>query len=900
MSVQTRILAVSALLAGAALSAPGTLAQGESASMIEEIVTVGTRRIDGRSATDSLVPVDVITGNDLMTQGSTDMDRLLANLVPSYNINQQPINDAATLVKPAQLRGLPPDATLVLVNGKRRHRAAVISFLGNGVVDGSQGPDISTIPAIALRKIEVLRDGAAAQYGSDAIAGVINFILKDDDQGGAVEARWGQFYEGDGDLVSLAANRGFPLGDDGFANFSFEYKQSDRTDRSQQRDDAIDHIATGSPAAQAIQDSANSSLFQPNVQVWGAPEFDYDYKAFGNFGKALSEGREAYGHINYAKRKVEGGFFYRNPHTRSGVFLGDPTASTDTSSSKPTVRVANLHVHNGATNNDGCPTIEITDDVADAAKIEEVRKDPNCESFITRFPGGFTPRFGAELEDFSVMFGVRGQVGDSEWHMDASGVYGRHEAAFFMRHTVNPQLLAKPGITAANIPTDYEPGAYTQTDYTFNLDLSRQIEVPTFAEPLNFALGFEHRQEQFEVHEGGENSWFQDLCAGMNDENTVTTRTCPDANRDASLTAQGFNTGSNGFTGFGPRLAGTWSRDSNAAYVDLEAQVTDPLSLGVAVRYEDHNDVGETTDFKLSGRIDISDTSAFRGAVSSGFRAPTPGQSNVFNVTTAISEAGKLEDEVTLPPTHPVAAQVGGKPLTPEESNNITVGAVFNWGIADFTLDFFRIKLKDRIARSSNFTLSQADTDALKEGGVADADSFSTVRFYTNDFDTTTHGVDLVVTWQADMFRGTTDFSLAANWTTTEVDKANPEFVNAKRVIQLEENLPRTRVTLSANHAQGDWNFLTRVRYYGGFTEFSTDGNLGTRLDADARTLVDLEVSYLVNDDFTVIFGGDNVFDTYPTTIQAMNGNVLGLKYAETSPYGFNGGYYYLRGLWDF
>ena len=899
MSVQTRILAVSALLAGAALSAPGTLAQGESASMIEEIVTVGTRRIDGRSATDSLVPVDVITGNDLMTQGSTDMDRLLANLVPSYNINQQPINDAATLVKPAQLRGLPPDATLVLVNGKRRHRAAVISFLGNGVVDGSQGPDISTIPAIALRKIEVLRDGAAAQYGSDAIAGVINFILKDDDQGGAVEARWGQFYEGDGDLVSLAANRGFPLGDDGFANFSFEYKQSDRTDRSQQRDDAIEHIATGSPAAQAIQDSANSSLFHPNVQIWGAPEFDYDYKAFGNFGKALSEGREAYGHINYAKRKVEGGFYYRNPHTRGGVFEDEIPGATEGADPTPAVKVADLHWHRTGAAGDGCPMIEIKDGVADAAKIDEVRNDPNCESFITRFPGGFTPRFGGEMEDFSVMFGVRGQVGDSEWHMDTSGVYGRHEAAFFMRHTLNPQLLAKPGITVDNIPTDYEPGTYTQTDYTFNLDLSRQIEVATFAEPLNFALGFEHRQEQFEVHEGGENSWFQDLCAGMNDENTVTTRECPDANEMASLTAQGFGVGSNGFTGFGPRLAGTWSRDSNAAYVDLEAQVTDPLSLGVAVRYEDHNDIGETTDFKLSGRIDISDTTAFRGAVSSGFRAPTPGQVNVLNVTTAFS-GGMLVNEATVPPTHPAAALVGGRPLTPEESNNITVGAVFNWGIADFTLDLFRIELKDRIARSSEKELTDADRMQLTEQGVADAADFREVRFYTNDFDTTTHGIDLVVTWQADMFRGTTDFSLAANWTTTEVDKFNPEVIEPRRVIQLEENLPRTRMTLSANHAQGDWNFLTRVRYYGSFTEFPTDDDISIRLDADARTLVDLEISYLVNDDFTVIFGGDNVFDTYPSTQEHGNGNVAGLRYAETSPYGFNGGYYYLRGLWDF
>ena len=302
------------------LTLPTVQAQQSEADVIEEIVIIGSRRQDGRSQAESLVPVDVISGDDFMAQGSTGIDSQLANLVPSYNIDQQPINDAATLVRPAKLRGLPPDSTLVLVNGKRRHRAAVITFLGNGVADGSQGPDISTIPAIALKRVEVLRDGAAAQYGSDAIAGVINFELKDDAEGGTVEARWGEFYDGDGDGFNVSGNIGLPLSSNGFANLSFEYKEADPTNRSQQRSDAQALVDAGNTY---IPDPNYDSVFHPNVMVWGAPEFEYDYKFFGNVGIDISDNMEAYGYGNYSKRKVEGGFYFRNPHTRSGVFNGD-------------------------------------------------------------------------------------------------------------------------------------------------------------------------------------------------------------------------------------------------------------------------------------------------------------------------------------------------------------------------------------------------------------------------------------------------------------------------------------------------------------------------------------------------------------------------------------------------
>ena len=284
--------------------------QGQSTEAVEEILVVGSRRRD-RSADDSPVPVDVIDGDDFLTQGDSDLDSLLAALVPSYNVAQEPISDAATFIRPATLRSLPPDATLVLVNGKRRHRAAVIALLGAGISGGSQGPDLSVIPAIALDRLEVLRDGASAQYGSDAIAGIMNFVLKEDNQGFALDAKYGNHYEGDGDAITIAGNAGFALTDAGFANISFEFKESDPTSRSAQRGDA-----------QSLINAGNSHVRQPAAQIWGAPEISDDFKVFGNFGIDLGNGSEAYMFGNWAERQVEGGFYYRNPHTRGGVFRG--------------------------------------------------------------------------------------------------------------------------------------------------------------------------------------------------------------------------------------------------------------------------------------------------------------------------------------------------------------------------------------------------------------------------------------------------------------------------------------------------------------------------------------------------------------------------------------------------
>ncbi|MDE0503490.1 MAG: TonB-dependent receptor plug domain-containing protein, partial [Candidatus Poribacteria bacterium] len=345
---------------------------------LEGVVTIGTRA-KRRSIIDSAVPIDVLGGDEFVKQGVTDLQDLLRNIVPSYNVNTQPISDAGTVVRPANLRGLAPDHTLVLVNNKRRHRAAVIHWLGNGLADGAQGPDLSAIPAIALKQVEVLRDGASAQYGSDAIAGVMNFQLKDNHEGGAFEFKPGIYQDGDGRQFAVAGNIG--LGNaDTWTSLSLEYGGADPTIRSIQRGDANNLV-----------DAGNLNVRDP-AQIWGQPIVEGDMKFFANYGSTLTDSVDFYGHANYASKRVEGGFYFRNPNTRSGVF------STD---GGKTLLVGDL---TGA----DYPNIPITNHVPDQDELAKVFRDPNLFTFQEMFPGGFTPRFGAETIDSSVLAGVKG------------------------------------------------------------------------------------------------------------------------------------------------------------------------------------------------------------------------------------------------------------------------------------------------------------------------------------------------------------------------------------------------------------------------------------------------------------------------------------------------------------
>ena len=799
---------------------------------LEKFVITGSRSLP-RAVTESMVPIDLITGSDLANQGDTDLSNLIRNTVPSYDVNTQPISDASTIVRPANLRGLAPDHTLVLVNNKRRHRAAVIFWLGNGVADGAQGPDISIIPSIAIKQVEVLRDGAAAQYGSDAIAGVMNFLLQDNNHGGTLEARYGQFYEGDGKGYSLAGNIGFPLGSQGFANLSFEYGASDPTSRSVQRNDAAAVIAAG-----------NTNVANP-AQIWGSPEIKDDLKLFLNVGAKLSEAVDFYGHASYASKEVEGGFYFRNPNTRSGVFSNDGGA---------TLLIADLNTANALTP----PVVTITNNVPDPVALAIVRASSEFFSFQEIFPGGFTPRFGGTVDDYSVVGGLRGKLANGlSWDFSAST--GHDKVHFFINNTVNASL-------GPNTPTNFDPGAYTQDESNLNLDLSMPV-----GDAFTLSGGVEYRKETFEITVGQIESF-----------------------QIGPLAAQGFSSASNGFPGFSDIAAGEWSRKNVAAYLDGEWKLSSAWSAGLAFRWEDFDDFGSTLNGKVSSRYKVNDHFAFRGSFNTGFRAPTPGQSNAFNVSTQFDLVRReLVNNGTIPSTHPVALLRGGKPLDAEKSVNFSFGTTFDVNSVNFAVDYFSITVKDRLAVSQNFSLTQPEIDALVLSGITSAANLQNFRFFTNDFETRTSGIDVVASRSVQQFGGQTEFSLAYNYTSTSVTKFNPVTLDAGRIRQLESALPSSRYSITANHFNKPWRLLARLSYYGDWYD-SEDGR-----DYKGKFVVDAEAAYKVTKSLTLIAGVQNILDETPDKNPDAAAGV-GNAYSQFSPFGFNGGFMYTRVKWDF
>ena len=816
--------------------------------VIEEVVTIGTRA-KPRSTTDSTAPVDVVTGDDFLNQGGIDTSNLLRNVVPSFNVNDQPISDAATLVRPANLRGLAPDHTLVMVNGRRRHRAAVITWLGNGLADGSQGADIAAIPALALRSVEVLRDGAAAQYGSDAIAGVINFNLKDSASEGSFEVKYGQYSEGDGTATIFAANKGFAIGDSGFINLTAEWGGADATDRSVQRADAAALIAAG------YQNVNNPA------QVWGTPEVEDDYKIWANFGADLADNIEFFGNANTNSKTVTGGFYYRNPTNRGGVYSGDGGATLLIGDLTPGPVGQDNSAFPALSAGDGvaCPTVTMNGLTPDATAMAAVQADANCFSFQELITGGFTPNFGGEVTDTAFLLGLRGEL-DSGMTWSISAYNGNNKADFFINNTVNASL-------GPITPRDFDPGYYEQNDTSFNADFTMQL-----SDSMSLAFGGEVRTEEFSIGAGQEESYI-----------------------DGGLGTQGFSTSTNGFPGFSPKIAGSWERQNTALYADLEVIASEDLLLAAALRFEDFDDFGTTTNYRLGFNYAFNENLGIRATVSSGFKAPTPGQSNASNISTQIIN-GVLTNQGVIPSTSPAAVLRGGAALGPEESRNYTFGAYATLGVFDITVDYFDIDVDDRLSLSSDFSLTAADLATLAGQGI-DASDISQFRFFTDAFNTNTSGFDIVVSTETEWLNGVTNWSLAFNTTDTSVTRRNANLLGDSRVRLIEDGVPGTRWNLTGKHDMGQLRLLARVSYFGEYYDNEAGG------DFDSAMLFDLEAGYDLTQDLTATVGMRNVSDERGCSTNSCGNtpaSVLGLPYSQFTPFGFNGSFYYGRLSYNF
>jgi iron complex outermembrane receptor protein len=871
-----------------------TQINAQEEAQLEQIIVTGTR-MTNRSAADSTVPVDVISGEEFRQNSSADVQDMLRTAVPSFAVNTQPISDAATIVRPANLRGLSPDNVLVLVNGKRRHRGSVISFLGGGISDGAQGVDISAIPSMALKRVEVLRDGASSQYGSDAIAGVINFILKDSAEGFELTARYGSTYEGDGDNFIVGANAGFALGDSGFINVTAEMREADGTIRSVVRNDVAFQIENGYTAVSDFQ--AINTYTNEFPQYWGQPDVEDDIKLFVNSAFEINDNAEAYLFGNYGERMVTGGFFYRNvvggpSSQRSGVYAGplvDPTTGFADPNGVKSLRVGDLD--GGSSCIDGIPLGGSGGVIPNAGFLSQVTASANCFSFIETIPAGFVPRFGGTNEDMAFTVGVRGEVDiGTGLFYDVSGQRGSNRTDFFIKNTINASL-------GPDTPRDFIPGGYEQTETQFNMAFVYGVEVG-LESMLNVAFGAEYREEEFSIIAGDAASFAL-----------------------GPLASQGFASSSNGFGGF-PESR-TDSQDSTAFYVDVEVDVTQDFTVQAAIRTEEFSEFGNTTDFKLAGIYHLSDDLRLRGAYSTGFHAPTAGQANVTNVTTQ-NVSGVLIDQGTLPLSS-VAGQLAadfvessgnGRPqLGPEEAVNFSLGLGFDIGGSSWTVDYYTIELTDRVAIGANVNF----LDALKFAGASASldsvsaalteldgqgvisrqdfiglDDLSQFRFFSNSFDTTTSGIDVVGNLNFDFMGGQSLLTVAANYNKTEVDSVgtvNP--ISEGRVSAIEDLLPNTRANVSWSHTDGAIRTLLRANYYGGWDD-TGNGVPGI----GAAVLIDAQVAYQYTDQIEFVVGVDNLFDTYPD--KNPNAGGLGQLYSESSPFGFNGGTWFLQARYTY
>jgi iron complex outermembrane receptor protein len=850
-----------AIAVGAALTHTNLYAAEDNAGVkaedVERIAVVGSRSAP-RSVADSPVPIDIVGADELGKNASTDMLDMLQAAVPSFNVRQQPISDAASFIRPVNLRGLSSDSTLILLNGKRRHRASVIAFQGGGVNDGAQGPDISVIPSVALKQVEVLRDGAAAQYGSDAIAGVMNFVLKDDSDGGSISARYGEYYEGDGEQLVVDGNVGLPFTDDGFANLSFQYKTADATSRSVQR-----------PDAQALIGAGNTAVGNP-AQIWGNPEIDDDITVFGNVGLDLGNDKEFYMFGNYSDRTATGGYYYRNPQNRGGVFTdGDGL----------------LLVGAMDGNADACPNIAITLDnvLTQGDYINNVANNDNCWAFNELFPGGYTPQFTGDINDTSLTMGTRGDINGGmfdEVYFDISGSVGRNKSTYTLANTINPSMGAL-NIDQPN--NSFQAGSYIQLEKSFNADFSKGVDVG-LNDPMNVAAGLEWRQESFEIISGEQASWEQ-----------------------GPLASQGFSVGSHGFAGFSPESQGINSRQSIAAYLDVEAYLTDDFLVGGALRYEDFSSFGNTTNYKLTAQYQLTDELSLRASHSTGFRAPTVGQANVVNTQTSLVN-GELIQSATYPPTQAVSVELGGQPLQPEESLSFAAGLVYQNGDFFMTVDAYSIEVTDRVAQTDKIFITQENVDNL-QGKYPNPELLldGSVTFFANDFDTSTQGVDVVMNYDMALMDGTSKLSLAYNYNSTEVDDPG-EFTSAFKVRRLEEGIPEHRGTLTFAQNWEDISMFVRGNFFGEWfathaDEPDVDSSYGWSETVGASFTLDAEVSYYVNDSWTLSAGANNILDTKAQELQKGDGtaySTVGAEYYESGPFDYNGGFYYVKATYNF
>lgn len=845
-------------------AAPG---MNSDAAIANDIVVLGTRRTD-RTLTNSASPVDVISAQELAAQPSANMIDALKNIVPSFYVGQNAISDASTFVRSPSLRGLSGDQVLVMLNGKRYNRSALVQVYGGsdtGLGRGAQGPDISAIPALAVSNIQVLREGATAQYGSDAIAGVLNYGLRED-QGIELVGRAGQYYAGDGESYQIAGNAGLK-GDWGFINVTGEYTDDGQTSRGRQRPSAANF-------ANNFPDLASQLPNYPDpVQIWGSSP-QHGFKSVVNAALNVTSDSKIYFFGNFAKNKGDQSFNYR------------PSVSSTAVDSNGVVRNQGA---NGAFNNTfyltPCPAGNAT------CPTDGFVVDGNTFRFAELYPAGFTPRFVGKTEEIYGVVGYKGTAGNFTY--DLSGTWARNTLSLSMYNSANFSY-------GPDTQTSFNFGDLIQKELNFNADFTYAMDLG-LAAPLTISAGAEYRKETYEQTAGDAQSYGAGPYAIAQQ---LYTQTAPGVySFSGTSAAQGV--GASGYAGTSPETAGKFGQKAYAAYIGLETDITDALTVGAAGRYEHYNTFGDAWVGKFNALYKLADIFSIRGSIGTGFHAPSPGQSNVSIVTTSFNN-GVAFQSGTYPTNNPVAQYYGATDLAPEKSTNYGLGFIFEPAPAmTLTVDAYQINLRDRIGLTQPFGVTAADLaaqPALLPVGIG-----GQVQYFTNGFRTRTRGIDAVATWRTTLAEAQLNFSLAYNYNKTKVTGYDTQVVSTAQLIDAENLAPKHRAVFNASWTLDNLSFTVRENYYSSWTSAQDYGQTNGVPNQvfGSKFTTDLELSYTFADHFTLAVGAQNFTDEKPDRLAPTSsvaiypltgGTSDGQIYPRNGgPFGFNGGFYYTR-----
>jgi iron complex outermembrane recepter protein len=837
----------------------------------DEIVITGTRRTD-RTVTNSASPIDVISSSELTTQPTANLLDTIKNIVPSFYVPQNTISDASSFVRAPSLRGLPGDEVLVQINGKRFNRSALVQvYTGGdtGLSFGSQGPDISAIPAIAIKNLQVLRDGATAQYGSDAIAGVMNFGLRNDRSGIEVEGRYGQFYDhgstklDSGKSRQVAGTAGVGIGATGYIDVAGEYYDDDGTSTGKTRP----------IAAIFAQQNPNLASQLPNyplpVQIWGnSPQ--HGWKGVVNAGVDLFPNSQLYATLLGAYNHANESFNYRSPISGNAV---DVTGIVHHLGANGAFS-APFYLTPCPEGNPTCPAGGYV-------------QDNNTFLFTSLYPAGFTPRFVGITKERWGTAGWRGSLaGGLTW--DLSGTLAKNTLTLSMYDSLSPSY-------GPASQTSFQFGTLSQKEANANLDMTYPVNLG-LASPLTLAWGAEYRKETYGSSAGDAQSYGAGPFAAPQ---PLYNEISPGVFAYSGVTIPGRSPGASGYGGTSPTYAGSWSQWSWAIYGDAEADVTEKLSVGVAGRYEHYNTFGGSFVYKVNGIYRIVPALSVRATIGTGFHAPSPGQSHDAILTTNFV-AGNQVQTGTYPVDSPISQYFGATTLKPEKSKNYGAGIVLKpTPTLTMTIDGYIIKVTDRIGISQNFTVTAADI--LAQPALAAVGEGGAINFFTNGFDTSTRGLDVVGTWRHDIFDGNLTMTLAYNYNKSKVTKFDPGVISEAQRIDVAHLAPNHRATLSANFLRGPWTFNARENYYGWWRdEIDYPGQkFGAKFTTDA------DISYTFMKRFTLTVGANDIFNTRPDKIKNSASNPIYVLTGSTAdgqvyprlggPFGINGGFWYVR-----